>query len=133
MVTSSGGPEFHGDIYGSQIAIGNQDVTQRMHVSSENQPKDRLTEAIAALLAALDHLDLRAEEESAVRQEAEAALVEARQQEPDVGRLRRFLTRIRVALVPIAAGAAVGATTGVTNGTAQLAQTVLADLQQALP
>lgn len=68
-----------------------------------------------------------------VREDAEAALEETSGQEPDVGRLRRLLGRIGTVLSPIATGAAAGATTGVASGTAQLAQTVLTDLQQALP
>ncbi|MFD3307361.1 hypothetical protein [Streptomyces sp. NPDC058694] len=132
-MTDTGGPQFHGPIHGSQIAIGNHDVSQRQYVTAESRSEDRLAEAVGALLAAVEQLGLRAEEETGVRQDAEAALDEAAQPEPDVGRLRRLLSRIQVVLVPIAAGAAAGTATGVTNGTAQLAQTVLTDLQQALP
>ncbi|MEU9959574.1 hypothetical protein [Streptomyces sp. NPDC050982] len=132
-MTSTHGAQFHGSIHGSQIAIGNHDVSQRQYVTGESRSDDGLAEAVGALLAALEHLGLRAEEETGVRQDAEAALEEAARQEPDVGRLRRLLGRIQAALVPIAAGAAAGAATGVTSGTAQLAQTVLTDLQQALP
>ncbi|MEU5001509.1 hypothetical protein [Streptomyces sp. NPDC021622] len=102
-------------------------------MTAESRPDDGLAEGVGALLAALEHLGLRAEEETGVRQDAEAVLEEAARQEPDVGRLRRLMGRIQAVLVPIAAGAAAGAATGVTNGTAQLAQTVLTDLQQALP
>ncbi|GGX94082.1 hypothetical protein GCM10010515_71250 [Streptomyces fructofermentans] len=128
-----GGPQFHGSIHGSQIAIGNHDVAQHQYAAAESRTDSTLAEAVGALLAALEHLGLRTEEETGVRQDAEAALEEAARQEPDVGRLRRLLGRIQVVLVPIAAGAAAGAATGVTSGTAQLAQNVLAELQQALP
>ncbi|AZQ32265.1 hypothetical protein EJ357_01280 [Streptomyces cyaneochromogenes] len=132
-MTSTGGPQFHGDIHGSQIAIGNHDVFQRQYVAAQSKPDEGLTAAVRALLTALEHLGLHAEEEVGVRQDAEAALEEAAQQEPDVGRLRRLLGRIQAVLVPIAAGAAAGTATGLTNETAQLAQTVLTDLQHALP
>ncbi|MFC8660750.1 hypothetical protein [Streptomyces sp. NPDC057199] len=132
-MTDTGGPQFHGSIQGSQIAIGNHDVSQRQYATAESRSEDRLAEAVGALLAAVEQLGLRAEEETEVRQDAEDALEEAAQQEPDVGRLRRLLSRIQVVLVPIAAGAAAGTAAGVTNGTAHLAQTVLTDLQQALP
>lgn len=130
---SEGGPQFHGAVHGSQIAIGSHDVSQRQYVTHQSRSDDRLTEAIGALLAALEDFGLRAEAETEVRQDAEAALAEATRQEPGVGRLRRLLARIHLVLVPIAAGAAAGATTGVTDGTAQLAQSVLTDLRQALP
>lgn len=132
-MTSTGGPQFHGDIHGSQIAIGNHDVFQRQYVAAQSKPDEGLAEAVRALLTVLEHLDLHAEEEVGVRQDAEAALEEAAQQKPDVGRLRRLLGRIQAVLVPIAAGAAAGTATGLTNETAQLAQTILTDLQRALP
>ncbi|MFE0173344.1 hypothetical protein ACFWZ2_13580 [Streptomyces sp. NPDC059002] len=97
------------------------------------QPVDGPGQAVGVLLAALEQLGLRAEEETGVRQDAEAAWEEATRQEPDVGHLRRLMARIQAVLAPIAAGAAAGTATGVANGTAQLAQTVLTDLQQALP
>lgn len=132
-MTSTGGPQFHGPIHGSQIAIGNHDVSQLQYVTADGGLGDRLAEAVNSVLAALENLSLGAEEETAVRQDAEAALEEATQSEPDVGRLRRLLGRIQVVLAPIAAGAAAGAATGAVNGTAELAHAVLADLQLALP
>ncbi|MEU0950034.1 hypothetical protein ABZ379_46415 [Streptomyces canus] len=126
------GPQFHGSIHGSQIAIGNHDVSQSQRLSASRGIGD-LAEAVAALLDALELLGLRADDERGVRQDAEAALDEAARQEPDVGRLRRLLERIRIVLVPVAAGATAGVTAGVNSGTAQLAQSLLTDLQQALP
>ncbi|MFD8232808.1 hypothetical protein ACFV20_13110 [Streptomyces sp. NPDC059696] len=128
-MTGTGGPQFHGSIHGSQIAIGNQDVSQLQYVTADGGLSDRLARSVNSVLEALESLKLDAEGEAAVRQDAEAALEEATQPEPDVGRLRRLLGRIQVVLAPIAAGAA----TGAASGTAELAHTVLADLQQALP
>ena len=129
------GPQFHGSIHGSQIAIGNHDVSQSQYLPASPGVGD-LAEAVGALLDALGLLGLRAEDERGVRQDAEAALDEAARQEPDAGRLRRLrrlLERIRTVLVPVAAGATAGAAAGVNSGTAQLAQSLLAGLQQALP
>ncbi|MFD3928423.1 hypothetical protein [Streptomyces sp. NPDC058614] len=123
------GPQFHGPIHGSQIAIGNHDVSQVQYVAADAGHGDRLLDAVNSVLAALENLHLAAEDETAVRQDAEAALGEAAQPEPDVGRLRRLLGHIKAVLAPVAAGAA----TGATSGTAELAHAVLADLQQALP
>ncbi|MDX3452111.1 hypothetical protein PV396_09185 [Streptomyces sp. ME02-8801-2C] len=126
------GPQFHGSIHGSQIAIGNHDVSQSQYLPASPGVGD-LAEAVGALLDALGLLGLRADDERGVRQDAEAALDEAAQQEPDAGRLRGLLERIRTVLVPLAAGATAGAAAGVNSGTAQLAQSLLASLQQALP
>jgi hypothetical protein len=128
-MTSTGGPQFHGPIHGSQIAIGNQDVSQLQYVAADGGLGDRLARSVNSVLEALESLRLDPEGEAAVRQDAEAALEEATQPEPDVRRVRRLLARIQVVLAPIAAGAA----TGAASGTAELAHTVLADLQQALP
>ncbi|MEU1203116.1 hypothetical protein ABZ446_43880 [Streptomyces sp. NPDC005813] len=128
-MTTTGGPRFHGPIHGSQIAIGNHDVSQLQYVTADGGLGDRLTTAVNSVLDALENLRLGAEEEAAVRQDAEAALEEATEPEPDVGRLRRLLGRIQGVLAPIAAGAV----TGAADGTAELAHTVIADLQQALP
>ncbi|MBO1332766.1 hypothetical protein [Streptomyces sp. VRA16 Mangrove soil] len=132
-MTGPASPQFHGDVSGSQIAIGNHDVSQWQHVTHAGSPAVAPSEAVRAFLAALEQLGLREQEEEAARRDAEAALDEASRQEPDAGRLRRLLGRMQAVLVPIAAGAAAGAATGVSTGTAQLAQTVLTDLQQALP
>ncbi|NEB04834.1 hypothetical protein [Streptomyces sp. SID13726] len=128
-MTATGGPQFHGSIHGSQIAIGNQDVSQLQYVTADGGLSDRLARSVNSVLEALESLKLDPEGETAVRQDAEAALEEATQPEPDVGRVRRLLGRIQVVLAPIAAGAA----TGAASGTAELAHTVLADLQRALP
>ncbi|MFF4276808.1 hypothetical protein [Streptomyces sp. NPDC001536] len=126
------GPQFHGSIHGSQIAIGNHKVSQNQYLPARPGGSG-LAEAVSALLDAVELLGLNTDDETGVRQDAEAALDEAARQEPDVGRLRRLLERIRAVLVPVAAGAAAGTTAGVTSGTAQLAQSLLTDLQQALP
>ncbi|MEU6228474.1 hypothetical protein [Streptomyces sp. NPDC047042] len=126
------GPQFHGSIHGSQIAIGNHNVSQSQYLPASTEVGD-LAEAVGALLDALGLLGLRADDERGVRRDAEAALDEAARQEPDAGRLRGLLERIRTVLVPVAAGASAGAAAGVNSGTAQLAQSLLASLQHALP
>lgn len=105
-MTSSGGAQFHGSIHGSQIAIGGHHVTQHQYVTVDEGASARL---------------------------AEAALAEAARSQPDVGRLRDLLGRIRTVLASVAAGAATGAAAGAGTGAAELAHAVLVDLQNALP
>lgn len=132
-MTSSGGAQFHGPIHGSQIAIGGHNVTQHQYVTADEGASARLAEAVRSVLAALETLGLGAEDETAVRQDAEAALAETARSQPDVGRLRGLLDRIRAVLASVAAGAATGAAAGAGTGAAELAHAVLVDLQNALP
>jgi hypothetical protein len=132
-LTSSGGAQFHGLIHGSQIAIGGHHVTQHQYVTADEGASARLAEVVRSLLVALETLGLAAEDETAVRQDAEAALAEAARSQPDMGRLRGLLGRIRTVLASVAAGAATGAAAGAGTGAAELAHAVLVDLQNALP
>ncbi|MGW1504831.1 hypothetical protein ACWCQW_41225 [Streptomyces mirabilis] len=125
-MTSSGGAQFHGPIHGSQIAIGGHNVTQHQYVTADEGASTRLAEAVRSVLAALETLGLAAEDETVVRQDAEAALAEAARSQPDVGRLRGLLGRIRAVLASVAAA-------GAGTGAAELAHAVLVDLQNALP
>lgn len=72
-MTSSGGAQFHGPIHGSQIAIGGHHVTQHQYVTADEGASARLAEAVRSVLAALETLGLAAEDETAVRQDAELA------------------------------------------------------------
>ncbi|MFF2512554.1 hypothetical protein [Streptomyces sp. NPDC058086] len=132
-MTSSGGAQFHGPIHGSQIAIGGHNVAQRQYVTADEGESARLAEAVRSVLAALETLGLAAEDETAVRQDAQAALAEAARSQPDLGRLRGLLGRIGAVLASVAAGAATGAATGDGTGAAEPAHAVLVDLQNALP
>ncbi|WP_329535547.1 hypothetical protein OG568_43650 [Streptomyces sp. NBC_01450] len=129
-MTSSGGAQFYGPIHGSQIAIGGHNVTQHQYVTADEGASARLAEALRSVLAALETLGLPAEDETAVRQDA---LSEAARSQPDVGRLRGLLGRIRDVLASVAAGAATGAAAGAGTGAAELAHAVLVDLRNALP
>jgi hypothetical protein len=132
-LTSSGGAQFHGPIHGSQIAIGGHLVTRHQYVTADEGTSARLAEAVRSVLAAPETPGLAAEDETAVRQDAQAALAEAARSQPDMGRLRGLLGRIRAVLASVAAGAATGAATGAGTGAAEPAHAVLVDLQNALP
>ena len=131
-MTGTGGPQFFGPVSGSQFAIGNRDVVQHQYVAG-GEPVPQLAETMRALLTGLERLGLSPEGEGTVRQDAEAVLDEVANGQPDAGRLRVLVSRIRNALSAIAAGAVTGAAAGVGSGAAELAQSMLVDLQRALP
>ncbi|MFI1488625.1 hypothetical protein [Streptomyces sp. NPDC020747] len=131
-MTGTGGPQFFGPVSGSQFAIGNRDVVQHQYVAG-GEPGSQLARTMRTLLTALETLGLSPEGEVTVRQDAEAVLEEVANEQPDEGRLHRLVSRIRNALSAVAAGAVTGAATGAGSGAAELAQSMLTDLQRALP
>ncbi|MFD4600277.1 hypothetical protein ACFWPQ_19890 [Streptomyces sp. NPDC058464] len=126
-MTGTGGPQFFGPVSGSQFAIGNRDVVQHQYVGG-GDPVPQLVTTMRALLTGLETLGLSPEGEATVRQDARAVLDEVANEQPDEGRLRLLVSRIRTALSAIAAGAVTGAATGA----AELVQRTLTDLHRAL-
>ncbi|MGW2051765.1 hypothetical protein ACWCPF_42530 [Streptomyces sp. NPDC001858] len=127
-MADTSGPVFHGPVHNSQIAWGNHDVVQNQHLSSGRGLED-LQASVQALLDRLGELGLSPGDAAVLRADAGELLEEASAQAPDPGRLHRLYERIRVVLGALATGAV----TGAGAGAAELAHTMLADLQQALP
>ncbi|MDT0571337.1 hypothetical protein RM704_28405 [Streptomyces sp. DSM 3412] len=128
MADVGGGPVFHGPVSGSQIAWGNRDVVQNQRLDSA-PALDDLQVSVQTLLDRLDDLGLSPADTVSVRTDADALLDEASADAPDPGRLHRLHERIRAVLGVLATGAV----TGAGAGAAQLAQSMLADVQRALP
>ncbi|MFD5323690.1 hypothetical protein [Streptomyces sp. NPDC127092] len=110
------GLHIHGPVSGSQIAVGNEQVTQNQinHTPAPVAPGyAELAELVRELLARLPEQGLGAQE----REDTEAAAGEvlaaiSGTEEPEPGRLRRALTMLRGALAPVATGVAAGTTVG---------------------
>ncbi|UUU20374.1 hypothetical protein [Streptomyces sp. DSM 40750] len=128
MADVGGGPVFHGPVHNSQIAWGNQEVAQHQHLGA-GQALGDLQATVRALLDRLDELGLSLTDTAALRADADALMDEASSDAPDPGRLHRLYERIRTVLGVLATGAV----TGAGAGAAQLAQTMLTDVQRALP
>ncbi|MFF9773823.1 hypothetical protein ACF1HJ_09135 [Streptomyces sp. NPDC013978] len=128
MADVGGGPVFHGPVSGSQIAWGNRDVVQNQRLGSE-RALDDLQATVRTLLDRLDDLGLSPTDAACVRTDADELLDEASGDAPDPGRLHRLYERIRAVLGVLATGAV----TGAGAGAAQLAQSMLTDVQRALP
>ncbi|MFD4476659.1 hypothetical protein ACFWPU_11170 [Streptomyces sp. NPDC058471] len=136
-MTRADGAQFFGPITGSQIAIGNREVVQKQNQYAATAAPDaagqQLAATLTALLATVDVLRLSAAQATALREDAQAVLAEVASEEPDEGRLRRMVARVRNVLATVTAGAVTGAATGAGTGGAQWAQSLLDDLQRALP
>ncbi|MFF6774360.1 hypothetical protein ACFY8W_12430 [Streptomyces sp. NPDC012637] len=110
------GLHIHGSVTGSQIAVGNEQVTQNQinHTPAAVAPGyTELADLVRELLARLPEQGLGAQE----REDTEAAANEVLDtisgtDEPEPGRLRRSLTMLRGALAPVATGVAAGTTVG---------------------
>ncbi|MEU8616320.1 hypothetical protein [Streptomyces sp. NPDC048623] len=122
------GLHIHGAVSGSQIAVGNEQVTQNQinHTATEVAPGHaELAELVRELLRRLPEQGLGEPE----REDTEAAANEVLDtisgtEAPEPGRLRRALTLLRGALAPVATGVAAGATAG----SQQWAQDAIASL-----
>ncbi|MCX2184251.1 hypothetical protein KV205_27525 [Streptomyces sp. SKN60] len=123
------GLHIHGSVSGSQIAVGNEQVTQNQinhTAAAEVAPEHaELAELVRELLLRLPEQGLGDPE----REDTEAAAHEVLDTisgtaEPEPGRLRRALTLLRGALAPVATGVAAGATAG----SQQWAQNAIASL-----
>ncbi|XIE79522.1 hypothetical protein AB6O49_18935 [Streptomyces sp. SBR177] len=112
------GLHIHGAVSGSQIAVGNEQVTQNQINRTEaaadlvSDPV-RLAAFVRELLQQLPEQRLAAED----REDTEAAANEvlgalADSDPPEPGRLRRAMVLLRGALTPVAQGVAAGATVG---------------------
>ncbi|MEU7030459.1 hypothetical protein ACF065_31440 [Streptomyces sp. NPDC015232] len=110
------GLHIHGAVSGSQIAVGNEQVTQnQINHTPAAVPEEyaELAAFVRELLARLPEQGLGAQE----REDTEAAAGEvlaaiSGTEEPEPGRLRRALTLLRGALAPVATGVAAGTTAG---------------------
>lgn len=134
-MNETGGPRFYGRIERSQIAFDNEHVVQYQHVGA-GLSEETCTELIAImrqLLPALPDLSLSEDLEAAVRRDADEVVRQASVSQPDEGRLRSLVSRIRNTLVAVSAGAVTGVATGVGSSSAELAHTVVTDLYRVLP
>lgn len=128
-MADAGGPVFHGPVHNSQIAWGSQEVTQTQHIAAGPAALDDLQAAVRTLLDRIGELGLSPADAVTLRADADELLDEAAADEPDPGRLRRLHARVRAVLAALATGAV----TGAGAGAAQLAQSMLVDVQRALP
>jgi hypothetical protein len=94
----------------AQIVSNSQNVVQA-HENSIVRPEfGPISLAVTQLLESLDQLALTDEDRELARDTATDVLGEVTKADPDRGRLRRWLATLRGVLVPLAAGAAEGAT-----------------------
>ncbi|MFI9240829.1 hypothetical protein [Streptomyces sp. NPDC053079] len=119
------GPVFHGSVHGSQLAWGNQDVSQTQHHAS-GIGIEGLREVAQLIYSRAGDLGLSREDESVVLQGAQALHNEASVPAPDPTRLRRLAE-------PVISALGTALATGVTGSVLELARSMLTGLQEVLP
>ncbi|WP_137991815.1 hypothetical protein [Streptomyces vilmorinianum] len=107
------GPVFNGDVHNSQIAWGNEQVTQNQQNTSAVAPGHQaLAELVTDLLRQLPQAGLADREREDAESAAREVLTEITRPEPEEGRLRRALGMLKGALAPVATGVAAGTAVG---------------------
>ncbi|MFI6354432.1 hypothetical protein ACIBJF_17640 [Streptomyces sp. NPDC050743] len=109
-----GGPQFHGPVSGSQIAWGNQTVTQNQRNDTAAAPDvEALARLVGELVRQLPQAGLAEQDRVDAEAAAEEVLAEiSGPGGPEPGRLRRALNGLKGALAPVATGAAAGVEAG---------------------
>lgn len=114
QTTIYNGPVFHGDANGAQLAWGNQAVNQNQQRTEQIAPGfEAIAAAVAEALKGLPAVGLPEEDEQDATAAANEVLAEVTQSNPDRGKIRAALARVRGYLAPIAMAGATGATEGV--------------------
>ncbi|MBU3866232.1 hypothetical protein KN815_19830 [Streptomyces sp. 4503] len=124
------GPVIHGDVRGSQLAWGNNSVSQNQDQSNPIAPGfEAIAEAVVDTLRQLPILGVSDEDLEDASAVGEEVLNEVVQPEPDRGVIRRAAAALKGYLAPIATGAV---TAGAVTGGEETARVLIERLSTAL-
>ncbi|MBQ1076388.1 hypothetical protein KBX06_24990 [Micromonospora sp. C31] len=107
------GPVIHGNVDRTQLAWGNNTVSQaRSHTEQVAPGFELIAKAVADTVEKLAAVGLSEDDLREARVAAADVFVEAAQTEPDRGKVRRAVNALKGFLAPVAMGVVAGSTAG---------------------